>query len=158
MEGSVIGVSLGTRIAGIAVMKNRELIVYKVKVFKDPWSEQKQNEILILFDKLYEHYGVKFLAIKLVSSLHSSKAVDGLIQSAIERAKKKGIKVKTMPLEEIRRSLGLNKRQSLGEYVVSKHPELRREYEVEKNSDNKYYTKMFESIAIAHILDVDNPY
>ena len=153
MEGSVIGVSLGTRIAGIAVMKNRELITYKVKVFKGPWSKQKQNEILLLFDKLYDHYDVKCLAIKLVSPLHSSKAVDGLIKHAIERANKKGIKVMSVSLDEIRRLLGLKKRQSLNEYVAGKYIELRREYEVEQNSFNKYYTKMFEAIAVAELLE-----
>ncbi len=152
MEGSVIGVSLGTRLAGIAIIKNQELIVYKVKVFKGAWSKQKQNAILRLFDKLYDHYDAKCLAIKLVSPLHSSKAVDGLIKSAIERANKKGIKVMRFSLDEIRRLLGLNKRQSLNEYVAGKYIELRREYEVEQNSFNKYYTKMFEAIAITELL------
>ncbi len=152
MEDSVIGVSLGTRLAGIAVMKNRELIVYKVKVFKGVWSKQKQNDILKLLDKLYNHYDIKCLAIKLVSPLHSSKAVDGLIKGAIERANKKGIKVMSLPLDEIRRLLCLNKRQSLNEYAARKYIELRKEYEVEQNSFNKYYTKMFEAIVIAEIV------
>src|SRR5436189_2392697 len=108
MEGSVLGVSLGTRIAGIAVMRNRELITYKVKTFKGPWSKKKQNEILMLFDKLYEHYDIQYLALKLVSHLHSSKALDKLTKSLIERAKKKEIKINIYPLHVIRKSLGLN--------------------------------------------------
>ena len=153
MEGSVIGVSLGTRISGIAVMKNRELITYKVKAFKGKWSKQKQNEILNFFDKLYNYYSVKHLAIKLVNPMHSSKAVDGLTINLIERARKKGIKITALSLDEIRKSLGLKKKQMLSEYVVGKYYELRREYEKEQNSFNQYYTKMFEAIAVAQLAE-----
>lgn len=153
MEGSVIGVSLGTRIAGIAVMKRRELLVYKVKTFKGKWSKKKQNEILKLFDKLYNHYDVKCLALKIVSPLHSSKSVDELTFCLITRAKENGIKVMVYPLYEIKKSLGLNKKQSIGEYVAGKYIELRKEYEQEQNSFNPYYTKMFEAIAVAGIAE-----
>lgn len=153
MEGSVIGVSLGTRLAGIAIIKNRELITYGVKVFKGAWSKRKQNEILMIFDKLYDHYDVKCIGIKLVSPLHSSNAVDALINCVVERAKQRGVKVMAFALHEIKKSHGLSKRQSLNEYVAGKYPELRREYEVEQNSFNKYYTRMFEAIAIAVIVE-----
>ena len=149
MEGSVIGVSLGTRLAGIAVMKRRELITYKVKTFKGVWSKKKQNEILKLFDTLYDHYNVKCLAIKLVSPLHSSKQVDVLTLCFMSRAKDKGIKVITFPLHEIKKTLGLKKSQSINEHIAGKYVELRKEYEQEQNSFNLYYTKMFEAIAVA---------
>lgn len=153
MEGSVIGVSLGTRIAGIAVMKRRELLVYKVKTFKGKWSKKKQNEILKLFNKLYDHYDVKCLAVKIVSPLHSSDPVDELTSCLIARAKDRRIKVITYPLHEIKKSLGLNKKHNLSEYVAGKYIELRKEYEQEQNSFNPYYTKMFEAIAVAGIAE-----
>ncbi len=153
MEGSVIGVSLGTRIAGIAVMKRRELLVYKVKTFKGEWSKKKQNEILKLFDKLYDHYDVKCLAVKIVSPLHSSEHVDELTFCLIARAMDRGLKVIKYPLYEIKKSLGLNKKQNLGEYIAGKYIELRNEYEQEQNSFNPYYNKMFEAIAIAGIVE-----
>lgn len=152
MDGSVIGVSLGTRIAGIAVMKRKELLVYKVKTFKGVWSKEKENEIIDLFERIFEHYQAKHLGIKIISPLHSSKAVDDLIGSLIQRAKEKGIKVSSFPLYEIKKSLGLSKRQNVNEYVVNKYLELRKEYEHEQNSFNVYYTKMFEAIAIAELL------
>ena len=153
MEGSVIGVSLGTRLAGIAVMKRRELVVYKVKTFKGAWSKKKQNEILKLFDTLYDHYNVKCLAIKLVSPLHSSKQVDALTLCFMAQAKDKGIKVISYPLHEIKKSLGLKKRQSVNEHIAGKYIELRKEYEQEQNSFNPYYTKMFEAIAVAELVE-----
>lgn len=153
MEGSVIGVSLGTRIAGIAVMKRRELLVYKVKTFKGVWSKKKQNEILKLFDKLYNHYDVKCLTVKIVSPLHSSEPVDELTSCLINRAKDSGIKVITYPLHEIKKSIGINKKQSLSEYIAGKYIELRKEYEQEQNSFNTYYTRMFEAIAVAGIAE-----
>lgn len=152
MEGSVIGVSLGTRLAGIAVMRRKELLVYKVKTFKGSWSKEKENEILELFDKIFEHYRVKYLGIKIISPLHSSKAVDDLIKNLIQLATEKGIKVSTYPLHEIRKSLTLNKRQNLNEFIANKYTELKKEYEQEQNSFNIYYSKMFEAIAIAYLL------
>jgi hypothetical protein len=151
MEGSVIGVSLGTRLAGIAIMKRNELMLYKVRAFKEPWSKQKQNEILRLFDKLYDQYGVQYLTIKLVPSLHSSKALDELTKSLMARAKKLGIMVSSYSLHDIRKSLSLGKKQNLNEYVAFKYVELRREYEKEQNSLNPYHSKMFEAIACCEL-------
>ena len=69
------------------------------------------------------------------------------------QAKDKGIKVISYPLHEIKKSLGLKKRQSVNEHIAGKYIELRKEYEQEQNSFNPYYTKMFEAIAVAELVE-----
>jgi len=149
---AVLGISVGTRRAGIAVMRNGELIDYKVKSFKGAWSMRKQKEIIQLFTKYFEFYGVTHIAIKTVHPLHSSKTLDSLIRQVCKKGIDCGIKNERFTLKEMKHRVNISPNGSIMEYIHDSFPELRREYCKEKKSFHPYYIKMFEAIVLAKII------
>ncbi|MFM2224735.1 MAG: hypothetical protein RJA07_937 [Bacteroidota bacterium] len=147
----VLGISIGTRLAGIAVKRDGELITHQVKVFKGVWNAQKQREILTLFDKVYAYYGVTHITLKTVNPLHTTKSLHVLITTLTVQAEKKNITVKPYSLHAIKKALHLNSKENLMEYVAEEHYELRKEYLKEKNSFHPYYMRMFEAIALTEM-------
>jgi hypothetical protein len=147
----VLGISVSTRLVGFAVMKDKELIEYRTKVFGGTWNKEKHLNILAMFDMLYAYYNVTHLAIKTVHPSHSNKALNALTEQIVSSAQKEKISVEHYSLSDLKNHLNLNKKQGVMGFVADKHLELQNEYQKECNSPNSYYIKMFEAIAVAEI-------
>ena len=149
---ALLGISPGTRIIGLAVIHDGELVEWKVKTFKETWSRAKRMAILEMIHRLCEYHNVGVLSVKKIDPLRSSPQLDRLLRNLIKQAKRYGIKVKLYSLSELDYDLRTGKRQTkdmLGEQVAEKHPEVKDAYLRERNNRREYYTKMFEAIAMA---------
>jgi hypothetical protein len=156
MAASVIGVSLGTRIIGVAVMKNKELIIYKTKTFTGPWTKKKAEQILCYIHSITKYYRIERFAIKTVNPIHSSSGLDDLFDSIMKKSQNMGIEIITYSLQDIKDALKLTSIISIGEFVSNKHLELRKLYLKEINSAQTYYSKMFEAIALTELFKQNN--
>ena len=149
---TILGISPGTRVVGLAVIMNGELVEWKVKSFKDKWSKEKQAAIISVIARMIDHYGVQKLSIKKIDPLKSSAHLDSLLHAIEALAHKMRIIVKYYSLNELeyeKRSGIRDGKAKLTERIAEKHPELQREYLLERNNRTEYYTKMFEAIAMA---------
>ena len=149
---TILGISPGTRVIGLAVIIKGELVEWRVKSFKDTWSTDKKSVILTVIERLIAHYDVSELALKKVDPLKSSRELDLLIRSIEKMTEKKRIRLTQFSLSQLefdQRSGKRDGKKQLTEKLVEKHPELRKEYLRERNNRTEYYTKMFEAIAIA---------
>jgi RNase H-fold protein (predicted Holliday junction resolvase) len=149
---TALGISLGTRSLGLAVMESGELVEWKVKSFKERWSGEKRTAILSSVWQLCDYYDVCLLVVKKINPLHSSPQLDRLMRTLIRESKRHGVKVKLLSLAELDYDLRSKKKQTkanVAEQVAEKHPELRAEYLKERNRQREYYTKMFEAVALA---------
>lgn len=149
---TILGISPGTRALGLAVLGKDELIEWKVRSFKEAWSAQKKTRILSTIASLIDYYEIHIISLKKINPLKSSKELDSLVAAVEKLAQQKSIKVKSYSLEQLdydRRSGRRDGKAKLTERIAEKHPELRREYLIERNNRAEYYTKMFEAIAIA---------
>jgi len=159
MAGKVIlGISPGTRVMGLAVMHNGDLVESKVKSFKDAWSFAKQESILNMLAQMCKHHGVSVVCIKKVDPLRSSRQLDRLIKAIIRQSKEDSIAIYPFSLADLDYDAGKEKRQSrctLSERVVSKHLVLKSRYLRERANRSDYYTKMFEAVALADYVGRD---
>ena len=149
---AILGISPGTRVIGLAVIKDGELVEWKVKTFKEMWSGSKRKAILHTIDRLCEYHNVGVLSLKKIDPLRSSPQLDKLITAISKQAIRNHIKVNMYSLSDLDYDLRTGKKQTkdnLSEQVAEKHPELKHEYLQERNNRREYYTKMFEAIAMA---------
>lgn len=148
----ILGISPGTRIFGIAVIQDGELVEWKVKTFKEKWSSDKRKAILNTVTRLCDYHGVSILSIKKVDPLRSSPGLTRLVQGLIKNAKRQHIKTQILSLSELDYDLRTGRRQTkatIAESVAENHPEIKQEYQKERNNRREYYTRMFEAIALA---------
>lgn len=148
MDGEVVlGISLGTRVMGMAVFYKGDLLEWKVKTFKHQWSMTKQKHILRTLERFSNAYSVSVIKMKKLDPLRSSKQLDDLLRTFITQSELVGIPVKLHSLSELDYDF-MNKKQ-LSEKVSQRHPELMKKYLRARANRSEYYTKMFEAIALA---------
>ncbi len=149
---TILGISPGTRIMGFAVIKDGELVEWRVKTFKEKWSKEKQGAILSIITRLIDHFDVKRIALKKIDPLSNTHQLEILIRAIEMLAQKKRISIKRYSLSDLdidKRSGKRDGRAKLTERIAERHPELKQEYLKERNNRKEYYTKMFEAIAMA---------
>lgn len=155
MATTILGISPGTRIMGLGVVQNGELMEWQVKSFKGSWSKEKLKLILETIENLCDHFQVTDVALKVVSPLHSSKNLLVLTDRISELAKKNKVRLYKFTMQDIKRKAGDQRKNSMNdlmESITHKYPVLKREYLKERNNLNPYYLKMFEAIAAAGLV------
>jgi len=152
MAKVILGISPGTRVMGLAVLRHGELVEWKVKTFKEMWSREKRKAILSTIKRLCEYHAVDVLVLKKVDPLRSSPQLDRLINNIATQAMKQRIKVVYYSLADLDFDLRTGSkptRDGIAEKVVERHPILRPEYHKERNNRKEYHMKMFEAVAMA---------
>lgn len=155
MATTILGISPGTRIMGLGVIRNGELVEWQVKSFKGSWSKEKLSLIAETIGSLCDHFQVTDMALKVVSPLRSSRNLLTLTNQITELAKKHKIRVYRFTVQDLRLKTGLRGKRSIDELmeqITQKYPVLKREYTKERNNLNPYYLKMFEAIVAAWLV------
>ncbi len=150
---TVLGISIGTRSLGTALLRNNYLTDYRIKTFKETWSPLKLKKILATMEKIIIHEGVTYLALKLPHPKRSSLLLTQLLKGIKAMAENKDIPIKTFFIEDLK-SLYADQpnKLALAEYICQKHPQLCIELNKELESNAGYYLKMFEAIAVAELI------
>lgn len=149
---TILGISLGTRSIGIAIIKNRQLNDCRIKTFPEKWSERKQKRIVTFLSSVLHGYHIQTLAIKLPHPIRGSRWLCGLLTEIQSIASRLHIDVHIYYIEDIKWLCNeVGNKKELGEYIVQLYPEVRYEYEKDKNDKHGYYIKLFEAIASAHL-------
>lgn len=155
MATTILGISPGTRIMGLGVVQNGELVEWQVKSFKGSWSKEKLKLILEAIENLCAHFQVTDVALKVISPLHSSKNLLVLTDRISELVRKNKVRLYKFTVQDLKQKvgdLGNNSMNDLMESITHKYPVLKREYLKELNNLNPYYLKMFEAIAAAGLV------
>ena len=158
MAKTLLGISPGTTVMGLAVMRRGELIEWKVKSFREGWSNGKRDSIVSTVDKLCKYYNVDIISLKKIDPLKSSPQLDRLVEAIQRMAKQRRIKMQHYSLSDLDYGNLPKKRRdkiAMKERIADKHPELRAEYLRARNSKNEYHTKMFEAIAMVERCEED---
>jgi RNase H-fold protein (predicted Holliday junction resolvase) len=142
-----LGISLGSRMIGLAVMKYGELEEWQVKCFQDTWSKQKVVIICSAIKKIILHYQVSQVCIKIPQPV--SRFVACVLHAIKRLLEKLGISFSELSLPELKSRFcedRINKTQ-LAEKILTRFPFLQPLYEKEKKHTTMYYVKLFEAVA-----------
>lgn len=150
----VIGISLGTRKMGIAVVDRYSIFDCGVKAFQGVWSARKLQAILTVIEQHIVDYRIERVAIKLPTVSTLTPALTELLKGIEALARKRGISLSKYTLNTLKEVWNSNNRMNkaqLMQRVVEKYPELRNEYEREKKNKIRHYEKVFEAVGVTEV-------
>ena len=153
----ILGISLGTRLVGLAVVRKSELVDFRVRKFYDAWSDEKRSEIIDAIERTVKKHGIKKIVVKTPKPHHCSQNISDLTNDIIALGERNKIRVIVCTIATILRKdkeKNLRNKQSLIQWIICKHPDhkqLARLYAKEQQNNAPYYIKLFEAIACTEL-------
>lgn len=148
----VLGLSLGTQLMGLAIVKGRQLQLWEVKNFEGKWSNHKLQCILRTVDRYMEDNQVSSVVLKIPESCRSSPALETLTEAIMKRCTQRGIQCHTCTSPELKTYCAVRNRRELMQYVVTRHPELTHVLKKAKQVRKVYYVRIFEAVLATYLV------
>lgn len=152
----VLGISLGSRLSGVAVLDNGRLVAWNTHSFKDAWSEQKAGEIAGVYERYVRTHSVTAVVIKVPPLSHFTDTLFAILERMQEFVVTHGCMVQIRTQKDVKAELpDIRNKKDLMLHAVATYPELSGVRERELASRNKkYHTKMFEAVIVAYLAHV----
>lgn len=150
----ILGISLGTTTAGIAILNEQELVAHNTHSFRAVWSEHKAEAIVSRLLEYILRYRVQIVVIKLPPETHQPITVTYLFHQLVEKCTYHGCMVQTCTKAQLKQSLpDVRNTVELMRYVTQHYPVLVPQYEQSLKHKNQYHKKIFEAVIAAHMCD-----
>jgi RNase H-fold protein (predicted Holliday junction resolvase) len=148
----ILGISIGTRSSGIAILDSGKLTRWDTLSFKKMWSERKADKIVSKYELYLEAHSVTVVVLKIPPLSHQTEALVILLNKIQELLTYKGCMVEYKTKKEIKKALPeVRNTKQLMNHVVALYPRLTPYYERELKNKNPYYEKIFEAVIVAHL-------
>lgn len=152
---SVLGLSIGTRKIGAAVITRTHLDCARVWVLPGKWDEKKLQAIMRKVQHKVRKYQITRIALKVPKQTHHTIGIRQVIAELLAYCSRQQIALRIYTIAELKSS-GVeenrkNKRllvQSLG----NKYPLLYYKARKELSNRHAHHTKLFEAVASAELL------
>lgn len=154
---NTLGISLKTKLLGIAVFYNGELTDYRMRTFYGVWTQKKRSDIHATILKMIERYGIIALSLKIPLPSHCSQSIHDIVDDIRELSEQLCIKLHICTISALKGQYCDNtsgNRLLFSEAIIRKYPhhrKLAQLYEIERNNRNPYHVKMFEAIACGEL-------
>ncbi|MBI5021146.1 MAG: hypothetical protein HZB59_06905 [Ignavibacteriales bacterium] len=160
-SNTTIGINLGSRYVGTAVIIGTELREWRLRVIRGKTYIEKFQRLTSILSRLVDSYSPTSVTLKKFHSSRSSPMLDRLQLEAKAYLQENGITVHEYTLDQIKAWLLPGKRVSkakLAEFIVAQYPILFEEWGREKLLRRPYHMVVFESVALANasIDQIDN--
>lgn len=152
MEAGILGLSVSTRMTGLAVFHSNSLIDYSLKLHKEMWSPHKKEMVLASLASCIQNYTITAIALSIPEVYQLTTGFTELKEAIEVFAEMQGIPITAYQASELYKRFGSpirRTRQALMKRLVLLFPELSLYYEREQVNRNKYYIKLFEAVAVA---------
>ena len=150
---NILGISIGTRNVGLAVIRQRMLTDYRIRTFPGKWSPAKCESIWHVIEVLIKRDAITDITIKLPPKSHCSENIDELVDGIKELGKWYHLEVHPCTIQDIKLPYaGLEKsnKQIMVAALIEKYPELKKEWNGGKRAQ-AYNAKLFEAMACAEL-------
>ena len=145
---ATIGISIGGRVMGIAVISDSELVAAHSLTLRNRQTEVHTNAL----NNYIRQYGAKVIAMRMPPATHHSERITELLGQCVELCKRRGctIEYKNARMQRLELPQVSNKREAI-QYVSQFYPQLVPIMERDCKNRQRYHTKMFEAVIAAHI-------
>jgi hypothetical protein len=148
----VLGISIGTRSSGIAILDNGRLTAWSTLSFRNAWSEKKAQGIVAKYDAYLKTHQATVVVLKIPPLTHQTEAVLSLIKKVQAMVVYHGCMVEYKTKAEVKQAIPeIRNTRQLIQHASNLYPVLTRECEQELVNRNKYHTQMFEAVIVAHL-------
>lgn len=151
MEHTVIlGLSVNTRMLGLAVIKGNLLVDYHIKLRKEPWTPRKRELILTSLQPWFAFYTITNVALSIPYEKQTSSQTKDLLESLKRYFIEQKIHLSTYPAKTLYALCKETKaKKEIMKTLALEYPELSFHYRKEMTNKNKYYVKLFEAVGVA---------
>lgn len=148
----VLGISIGTRVTGIAIINNTELIAWQSHSFPAQWSKPKMEQIIARYEKYIRTHRVMMVVIKIPRLSHHNAALRSLLSKLRSLLTFHGCMMDYTTLNELKTTLPhIQNSSDIQDFTLNQYPVLLPEYSRERVNKRPYHHKMFEAVLIAHL-------
>jgi hypothetical protein len=151
---TVLGINPGTRYLAIAVLRNHNLLEWRMKTFNGGWSKKKPTKAEGVISDFIKIYQPDVIAVKAVHPSRGSDNLKKVLSKILEITREHRIKSPQFSIKEVESFLAPGRRinkSALSELVVSEFPILQPELQREQQNKSCYYVRIFEAVAIAYL-------
>lgn len=153
MEPTVIlGLSVNTRMLGLAIISGSRLEDYHIQLRKDPWTPRKRESILTSLQTWCESYSITNIALLIPYEKQTSSQTKELLETLTRHFIEKKIRFSSYPPQTLYEFYKEAKtKKEIMKTLAGQYPELSFHYRKEMSNKNKYYVKLFEAVGVATI-------
>jgi hypothetical protein len=149
---ATLGISTNTRLLGLAIIKQHRLLDHAIRLRKQSWSQLKAKEIITSLEPCVRRYCIKKVVLSIPYAHHQTKASRYLFSCIKTHFTKEGIPVTSVPAKAIysfcREGEKKTKKNAM-KALAEQFPILNYCLYKELRNKNRYYTKLFEAVAMA---------
>lgn len=150
----ILGISLGTTTAGIAIMDEKELVHWQTHSFRAVWSDRKADGIVARLGSYLTRYRVQVVVVKLPPKSHQPYSVSQLLKKVVELCSYHGCMVQTTTKKELKAKIaGAKNHSDIMSFAIFHYPIITHQYQRALSRKNHYHKKLFEAVVAAHLCD-----
>lgn len=143
---AVLGISVGSRSSGIAIIVGSELAEYGTLNASQPNSQAKSVMHYV------RQFGVVTVVVKMPPATHITKTLSVVLAHLKDALRYQGCMVEYKDMEHIKRHIpSVTNKTELMAFLTERFPELCDEHRKELAGKKGYYVKLFEAVAVAYI-------
>jgi hypothetical protein len=155
----ILGISIGTRTSGIAILNNGQLRAWNTLSFKDTWSERKGQYIVDKYERYLKKHNVTVVVLKIPRLSHHTDAILTLLKKLESIIGFHGCMVEYKTQADIKTALpDIKNWKDLVHHTTELYPVLIKEKTRELSNRNNYHDKMFEAVLVAHLCKEEKGY
>jgi len=144
----VLGISLGSRTTGIAVIKDKELLVARSLTLR---KKDTTNHCSTL-QNCIQQYKIMMVVIKMPPVTHISERLKELLAQCLALFQYHGCMVEVQDTKTIKAVMpDIRNKPDLIAFATQCYPDLVPLEAKERTNKQKYHEKMFEAVVIAHL-------
>lgn len=150
-----LGISTNTRLLGLAIINRGSLVDYSIHLHKSSWSPSKANLIVTSLEPCVRQYSIKRVVLSIPYPHHQTEAFKLLIPFIRKYFEEKHIPFLTKTPEAFQPLYPPGRKKTKKVFMQAltlRYPQLMLCYTKEVRNKNKYYSKLFEAVAVASLL------
>lgn len=146
-----LGLSLNSRLVGLAVLQDETLVEYRVKQFKEHWNPEKLTRMLTAIADYINEFNVSDVAVLLPLRHYTNSETKTLLLKLPALCKGQHVAFFTYTTKNftVFSQQGRAKKKALMQALSFLYPELSLARKRELTNKKQYYSKLFEAVAVA---------
>jgi hypothetical protein len=149
---ATMGISTNTRLLGMAIINNGELVAYRIQLHKSSWSPTKATQIITSLEACAQQYSITQVILSIPPTHCQTTEFAYLLARMKAFFETKRIPFATQSSQALHKFCKENSRKTkkrVMRALAERFPELQMYYHKELRNKNKYYVKLFEAVGMA---------
>lgn len=146
LKGTVLGLSVGTQLMGLAMVQKGSLEDWQVKTFSGKWDWIKLKAISLNIERYINRHGIASVILKVPEPCRSSPAIEQLTKSLVRVCEQKSVQVRLCTINDLKDICEANNKTELMKATLVHYPELTYLLDRAKKDKKIYYVKIFEAV------------